>query len=142
MGNNQGDSTIGGVPISPLLANLYLHKFDQFMMTREGLHYVRYADNCLVGLINEKDLPALKEEVAKYLATNLRLQIHGTKLPRVTFLGCVLSIESERVRIRAPLQKLKKKSKGGASIQKQGLYGYYTKCVNSRKAEHLLIRQR
>lgn len=44
------DSTKGipqGAVISPLLANLYLHSFDQFILSR-NLPYVRYADDFII----------------------------------------------------------------------------------------------
>ena len=43
------DSFLGvpqGAPLSPLLANLYLHSFDQFAVSR-GAPYIRYADDFL-----------------------------------------------------------------------------------------------
>ena len=41
-------STIGtpqGGPLSPILSNIYLDKFDKELEAR-GLHFVRYADDC------------------------------------------------------------------------------------------------
>ena len=41
-------TTIGvpqGGPLSPILSNIYLDKFDKELESR-GLHFVRYADDC------------------------------------------------------------------------------------------------
>lgn len=43
-----------GAPISPLLANMFLHPFDR-LMTASGLRVVRYADDFLVLARDERD---------------------------------------------------------------------------------------
>jgi RNA-directed DNA polymerase len=45
------DSGLGvaqGSPLSPLLSNVYLHPFDQFLGQLPGVHAVRYADNFIL----------------------------------------------------------------------------------------------
>jgi len=57
-----------GSPLSPVLSNLYLHRFDRDM-AREGFKLIRYADDfvCLFqsGSSVEKDMEKVKESLAR-----------------------------------------------------------------------------
>lgn len=47
------EGTPQGGPLSPLLANIYLDKFDKELEQR-GLRFVRYADDCIIFTKSEK----------------------------------------------------------------------------------------
>ena len=84
---------IQGSPLSPLLANLYLHAFDK-AMTRSGIRMVRYADDLLLLCRSEGRAQQALNYAQKRLATlNLQLNPKKTKIAHVDdgieFLGHV-----------------------------------------------------
>ena len=88
---------IQGSPLSPLLANLYLHAFDK-AMTRTGIRMVRYADDLLLLCRTEGRARQALAQAQKRLAT-LKLQLNPQKT-RIThfdngieFLGHVFDTE-------------------------------------------------
>ena len=66
-----------GGPLSPLLANLYLHEFDA-RMTRMGLRLVRYADDFVVCCPSERRARFAESAAQRELA-RLHLQLHPEK---------------------------------------------------------------
>ncbi len=68
---------IQGSPLSPLLANLYLHAFDK-AMTRTGIRMVRYADDLLLLCRSEGRAHQALNYAQKRLAT-LKLQLNPKK---------------------------------------------------------------
>ena len=68
---------IQGSPLSPLLANLYLHAFDK-AMTRAGIRMVRYADDFLLLCRSEGRAQQALHHAQKRLAT-LKLQLNPKK---------------------------------------------------------------
>ena len=68
---------IQGSPLSPLLANLYLHTFDK-AMTRAGIRMVRYADDFLLLCRSEGRAQQALNYAQKRLAT-LKLQLNPKK---------------------------------------------------------------
>ncbi len=68
----------GGV-LSGMLANLYLHEFDRWILEDLAqeipLRYVRYADDFVVLLKTKDDLPAIHRRVEEKLA-QIKLQLH------------------------------------------------------------------
>ena len=84
---------IQGSPLSPLLANLYLHVFDK-AMTRAGIRMVRYADDLLLLCRSEGRAQQALNYAQKRLTTlNLQLNPKKTKIAHVNdgieFLGHV-----------------------------------------------------
>lgn len=67
----------GGV-ISPLLANIYLNEFDQFMMKR-GYRIVRYADDILILCESQRSAKHALEVATAYLEKDLRLTVNKEK---------------------------------------------------------------
>ncbi|MCW7755470.1 group II intron reverse transcriptase/maturase, partial [Desulfobotulus sp. H1] len=67
----------GGV-ISPLLANIYLDAFDQFMR-RRGHRIVRYADDILIFKASRAGAENAQEVVSTYLEKDLKLTVNRTK---------------------------------------------------------------
>lgn len=68
---------IQGSPLSPLLANIYLHPFDK-AMTRAGIRIVRYADDLLLLCRSENRARHALEHAQKRLAT-LKLALNPQK---------------------------------------------------------------
>jgi hypothetical protein len=68
----------GGV-LSGMLANLYLHEFDRWILEdlaqEVPLRYVRYADDFVVLLKTQDDLPAIHSRVEEKLG-EIKLQLH------------------------------------------------------------------
>lgn len=92
----------GGV-ISPLIANVYLDAFDQFMMSR-GHRIVRYADDILILSLSKKGAENALQQASRYLEEELLLTINRDKTHicpswnGVKFLG--VSIHSGYTRIQ------------------------------------------
>jgi RNA-directed DNA polymerase len=62
-----------GAVISPLLANIYLHRLDELMASR-GYRMVRYADDFVVLCKSREEAEAALEEIRRWVAENgLRL---------------------------------------------------------------------
>ena len=74
----------GGV-ISPLLANIYLDAFDQFMKSR-GHRIVRYADDILIFKASRAGAENALEVAGTYLEKELKLTVNRTKT-HITSLG-------------------------------------------------------
>ena len=68
---------IQGSPLSPLLANIYLHHFDK-SMTRAGIRMVRYADDLLLLCRSESRARHALQHAQKQLAT-LKLELNPKK---------------------------------------------------------------
>jgi group II intron reverse transcriptase/maturase len=97
----------GGV-ISPLIANVYLDAFDQFMKSREH-RIVRYADDILVFTRSKRAAENACKQAARYLEGELKLTINrqkthvGHSSEGVNFLGVVIRtsfirIQEEKIR--------------------------------------------
>ena len=67
----------GGV-ISPLLANIYLNEFDQYMKSR-NYRIVRYADDILILCRTKRKAEKAKEEATNYLEERLKLKVNQEK---------------------------------------------------------------
>ncbi|MCQ2071367.1 MAG: group II intron reverse transcriptase/maturase [archaeon] len=80
-----------GGPLSPLLSNIYLDRFDRLLESR-GLRYTRYADDALVFVKSLRAGLRVRESVTRYLEGVLKLRVNQDKtvVDRVTavkFLG-------------------------------------------------------
>ena len=74
-------STIGtpqGGPLSPILSNIYLDKFDKELEAR-GLHFVRYADDCNIFVKSEIAANRVIKSVTWWLERKLYLKVSATK---------------------------------------------------------------
>lgn len=67
----------GGV-ISPLIANVYLDRFDQFMKSR-GHRIVRYADDILILCASQSAAANAQRVATRYLEHDLKLTVNATK---------------------------------------------------------------
>lgn len=86
-----GKGVVQGAPLSPLLANIYLHPFD-VAMVRAGHALVRYADDFVVLCPTRQDAQVALDDASDVLAgLGLALNPHKTRLvpfgPAFTFLG-------------------------------------------------------
>ena len=74
-------TTIGtpqGGPLSPILSNIYLDKFDKELEMR-GLHFVRYADDCNIFVKSEVAAERVMKSVTSWLERKLFLKVSATK---------------------------------------------------------------
>ena len=74
-------NTIGmpqGGPLSPILSNIYLDKFDKELEAR-GLHFVRYADDCNIFVKSEMAANRVMKSVTSWLERKLFLKVSATK---------------------------------------------------------------
>ena len=91
----RGRGIAQGSPISPLLANLYLHPVDRLLVVR-GYRVVRYADDLVVQARSEADVVAARKQLEQVLAAR-GLSLNAAKTQIVaptkdfTFLGQQLS---------------------------------------------------
>ena len=67
-----------GGPLSPILSNIYLDKFDRELEMR-GLHFVRYADDCNVFVKSEMSANRVMKSITSWLERKLFLKVSATK---------------------------------------------------------------
>ena len=104
-----------GGPLSPLLANIYLDKFDKEMEHR-GVPVVRYADDIVVLAKSPRAAERLLESSRRYLEGKLKLKMNLEKSRAVSvyakrnfkFLGFALGKGRDGVFIRVHAKSLKK----------------------------------
>ena len=74
-------STLGtpqGGNISPLLSNIYLNILDKELEAR-GLHFTRYADDCVILVRSEASAKRVMESITKWIERKLGLKVNATK---------------------------------------------------------------
>lgn len=83
-----------GAVLSPLLANFYLHSFDQFVLSRTKM-YVRYADDFIILCTSREDAEKLLSECSAFLEQRLKLKLNTPVISEVKdgieFLGITIS---------------------------------------------------
>ena len=67
-----------GGPLSPILSNIYLDKFDKELKER-GLRFVRYADDCNIFVKSEMSANRVMKSVTSWLERKLFLKVSATK---------------------------------------------------------------
>ena len=72
------DGVPQGGPLSPILSNIYLDKFDKELESR-GLHFVRYADDCNIFVKSEMAANRVMKSVTSWLERKLFLKVSATK---------------------------------------------------------------
>lgn len=78
-------STIGtpqGGPISVILSNIYLDKFDKELESR-NLRFARYADDCIIFVKSEMSANRVMKSVTSWLERKLFLKVSATKTKAV-----------------------------------------------------------
>ena len=104
-----------GGPLSPLLANIYLHEFDKEYEKR-GVPVIRYADDIVLLCKSKRAAERLLESSTRYLEGKLKLKVNREKsrVTRITsrekfkFLGFAFRKYKEDVLIRVHPKSLKK----------------------------------
>lgn len=76
------ESTSKGTPqggnISPLLSNILLNELDKELEGR-GLHFVRYADDCIIALKSEASAKRVMRTITIWIGKKLGLKVNMTK---------------------------------------------------------------
>jgi RNA-directed DNA polymerase len=72
------EGTPQGGPLSPLLSNLMLDDLDK-ELTRRGLRFCRYADDCNIYVRSQRAGERVMASVSRFLTTKLRLTVNETK---------------------------------------------------------------
>ena len=67
-----------GGPLSPILSNIYLNKFDKELESR-GLNFVRYADDANILVKSELSANRVMKSVTSWLERKLFLKVSATK---------------------------------------------------------------
>lgn len=67
-----------GGPLSPILSNVYLDKFDKELESR-GLRFVRYADDCIILVKSKMAANRVMESIKSWLERKLFLKVSATK---------------------------------------------------------------
>lgn len=104
-----------GGPLSPLLANIYLNKYDH-EMTRRGVKEIRYADDIVLFAKSKRAGERLLESSRRYLEKKLKLKLNSEKSKVVSaysprkfkFLGYAMGKSRKGAFIRVHPKALKK----------------------------------
>ena len=104
-----------GGPLSPLLANIYLNKYDK-EMERRGVKVIRYADDIVVLARSKRAGERLLESSKRYLEGKLKLRLNTEKSKVVSvysirnfkFLGFAMGKGRNGAYIRVHAKSLKK----------------------------------
>ncbi|MGB3527758.1 MAG: reverse transcriptase domain-containing protein, partial [Saprospiraceae bacterium] len=72
------EGTPQGSPLSPLLSNIILHELD-VELTKRGLSFVRYADDCSIYVKSAKAAARVMSSITKYLEGDLLLKVNREK---------------------------------------------------------------
>jgi RNA-directed DNA polymerase len=67
-----------GGPLSPLLSNLMLDDLDR-ELTRRGLHFVRYADDCNVYVRSRRAGERVMASICRFITVKLKLKVNQEK---------------------------------------------------------------
>jgi RNA-directed DNA polymerase len=85
------EGTMQGGPLSPLLSNIVLDELDQ-ELTRRGLAFCRFADDCNIFVRSQKAADRVMATVSQYIEKKLKLKVNREKSQvarsdKVKFLG-------------------------------------------------------
>ena len=87
-----------GAVLSPLLANLYLHSFDQFATSKE-LPYARYGDDSFILCKTQEQALDIQDKAQRYLNSKLKLSLNAPAISLIAdgfdFLG--VTIKEQKV---------------------------------------------
>lgn len=72
------EGTPQGSPLSPLLSNIMLHELDE-ELSRRGLSFVRYADDCSIYVSSAKAAVRVMESITAFIEDDLKLKVNREK---------------------------------------------------------------
>lgn len=72
------EGTPQGGNLSPLLSNIMLNELDKELVSR-GLHYVRYADDCVIAVGSEASAKRVMRSVTTWIERELGLKVNASK---------------------------------------------------------------
>jgi group II intron reverse transcriptase/maturase len=72
------DGVPQGGPLSPLLSNIYLNKFDKLLESR-GHNFVRYADDCNIYVKSQRAAERVMKSATRFLEGELKLKVNQEK---------------------------------------------------------------
>lgn len=120
--NGKLEESLLGTPqggnISPLLSNIMLNELD-VELTKRGLHFVRYADDCNIYVKSKKSAKRVMKSITKFIEERLLLEVNKEKSKidrpwKLKFLGISFYNSKNGVRTRVhpkSIQKFKNKMK-------------------------------
>jgi group II intron reverse transcriptase/maturase len=73
-----GEGTPQGGPLSPLLANILLDDLDK-ELTKRGLRFVRYADDCNIFVASKRAGERVMDSVTRFVEGKLKLKVNREK---------------------------------------------------------------
>lgn len=136
-----------GAVLSPLLANLYLHSFDQFVVSK-GLPYARYGDDSCILCKTQQQAEEMKEKTQKYLSSKLKLSLNTPAYSTISegfdFLGVTIKgqkvfiTEKKKAELENSILKLHLCSEGFVPKSRKiwdGLRNYYAKLLPQQVLE-------
>lgn len=106
--NGKLEESLLGTPqggnISPLLSNIMLNELD-IELTKRGLHFVRYADDCNIYVKTRKSAERVMKSITKFIEEKLLLEVNKEKSKidrpwKLKFLGISFYNSQSGVRIR------------------------------------------
>jgi group II intron reverse transcriptase/maturase len=109
---NNEEGTPQGGPLSPLLSNIVLDELDA-ELSRRGLHFVRYADDCNIYVRSERSGRRVMANLTRFIERRLRLKVNASKSAVARpeerhFLGFRLRREPETGEVEVLLSKRSK----------------------------------
>ena len=72
------EGTPQGSPLSPLLSNIILDELDN-ELSKRGLSFVRYADDCSIYVKSEKSAQRVLASITNYIESDLKLKVNKEK---------------------------------------------------------------
>lgn len=102
-----------GGPLSPLLANVLLDDLDRELEKR-GLHFCRYADDCIIFVRTKKAAERVLASISRYIEEELKLKVNqqkskADKVWNCTCLGYIIGVAGKLRIAPASVEKLKAK---------------------------------
>lgn len=126
-----------GAVLSPLLANFYLHSFDQFVLSRTKM-YVRYADDFIILCKSNDEANKILSESSLFLEQRLKLTLNSPTISEIKngieFLGILIDNKSlsltpeKREKLIEKIKSLKWENRGfneKGIDELAGIYNYY-----------------